>query len=125
MTPIIKSRQPVTLAPVCRPEKLRKGDIVYVKVGGRHYTHLIHAVSADKVQIGNNHGHMNGWTSFENVYGIVIEIDGVPRRNSQYPTRYAKRGRPCDCRCHRTPGMKHMVACCHPPKTTTPEPRTS
>lgn len=75
MTPLIKHRQPVTLEPVIST-KLEKGDIVFVKVNGRYYTHKITALKKGQVQIGNNHGHINGWTKLENVYGIVTSIDG-------------------------------------------------
>ena len=77
MTPLIYSRQPVTIEPV-DTSKLERGDIVYVKVAGRVYTHKVLAVQAKGVQIGNNHGHVNGWTKLENVYGIVTDIDGTP-----------------------------------------------
>jgi hypothetical protein len=75
MTPLIKSQQPVTLAPV-DISKLEKGDIVLVKVKGNFYTHLVTAVEDERVQIGNNHGHINGWTSKSKVYGIVTHVDG-------------------------------------------------
>ena len=72
MTPILKSRQPVRLEPV-ELNDLQKGDIVFCKVKGRYYTHKVTAVSRSSgVQIGNNHGHINGWT--RNVYGRVTEI---------------------------------------------------
>ena len=29
--------------------------------------------------IGLNHGHINGWASKRNIYGIVTHVDGVPR----------------------------------------------
>lgn len=61
MTPLLKSREPVELRKPDRP--LRKGDIVFCKVRGRYMTHLVHAVGDDgRYMIGNNHGHMNGWT---------------------------------------------------------------
>lgn len=76
MTPKIKSRQPVTLA---RPDhsKLEAGDIVFCKVSGNYYTHLVTGVKPNQVQISNNHGHVNGWTTFDKVFGIVTHIDGV------------------------------------------------
>lgn len=77
MTPRIASRQPVTIESVDL-EKLEKGDIVYVKVRGRVYTHQVLALRSDEVQIGNNHGGVNGWTKRENVFGIITAIDGVP-----------------------------------------------
>ena len=44
MTPILKSRQPVLLVPV-NLEDVNVGDIVYCKVKGHFYTHLVKAVS--------------------------------------------------------------------------------
>ena len=80
MRPIIKHRQPVTLAPV-NPEKLEKGDIVLARVSGNLYTHLVSAVDHphNRVQISNNRGRVNGWTSYDRVYGIVTHVDGVER----------------------------------------------
>ena len=77
MTPLIASRQPVTIEAV-DTSKLEKGDIVYVKVRGNVYTHLVKALRDGEAQIGNNKGGINGWTKLENVYGIITEIDGVP-----------------------------------------------
>ncbi|TPN86950.1 phage repressor protein [Aquimarina algicola] len=72
MLPILKSKQPVVLAPVIW-EECKKGDIVYCKVRGNCFTHLVKGKNAKKgLLIGNNHGHLNGWT--KNVYGRVIEI---------------------------------------------------
>lgn len=78
MVPLIYSRQPVTLEPV-DTSKLEKGDIVLVKVRGKIYTHKVIGTRKGEVQIGNNHGHVNGWTKLSNVYGIVTEVDGVAR----------------------------------------------
>jgi len=72
MVPKIKHRQPVIIAP-CKWEDVEKGDIVYCKVRGRIYTHLVKAKSDSKgCLIGNNRGHINGWT--KQVYGKVINI---------------------------------------------------
>jgi len=72
MTPILKSRQPVELSPISW-EEAKKNDIVYCKVKGNFYTHLVKAVDPQKgCLIGNNHGHINGWT--KQVYGKVIKI---------------------------------------------------
>ena len=77
MTPVIKHREPVTIAPV-DVSKLERGDIVLAKVRGHFYTHRVNAIQGDRVQIANNHGHVNGWTNFRHVYGIVIEVSGKP-----------------------------------------------
>lgn len=81
MLPLIKSREPVTLSPV-DATLLEKGDIVLVKVGRYVYTHLVKAVRPGQVQIGNNRGRINGWTSLSNVYGIVTAISGVVRESA-------------------------------------------
>ena len=76
MTPIIKSRQLVRVVPVAGAA-VGKGDVVLAKVGGRFFLHKVSAVRGDRVQISNNHGHVNGWTTRGRVYGIVAMVDGV------------------------------------------------
>ena len=72
MLPLIKSGQKHVLVPINWKE-CKLDDIVYCKVHGRFFTHLVKAIDANKgVQIGNNKGHINGWT--KQVYGKVIEI---------------------------------------------------
>jgi len=72
MLPLIKSRQPVKLAPVTW-EGCEVGDIVYCKVKGNLYTHLVKAKDPKRgVLIGNNKGRLNGWS--RQVYGKVIEV---------------------------------------------------
>jgi len=70
MTPLLKSGEKHTLIPV-KLEDVELGDIVFCKVKGSYYTHLVTACSEDKgCQISNNHGHINGWT--KQIYGKVI-----------------------------------------------------
>jgi len=72
MTPILKSRQPVKLAPATW-ESVKVGDIVFCKVKGYYYTHIVKGISEKRgCLVGNNHGYTNGWT--KNVFGKVIEI---------------------------------------------------
>lgn len=72
MSPLIKSKQPVRLSPTTW-DKCGVGDIVYCKVKGRLFLHLVKAKNDKKgLLIGNNKGYMNGWT--RSVYGIVTEI---------------------------------------------------
>ena len=72
MVPFIYSKQPVRIAPATW-EEVEVGDIVYCKVKGYVYTHLVKAKDDRRgVQIGNNRGRINGWT--KTVYGKVIEI---------------------------------------------------
>ena len=75
MLPILKSRQPVLVEPVTEETPLSKKDIVFCKVKGHYYLHLIHGVRNNNMfLIGNNHGHMNGWINRNSSFGKVIEI---------------------------------------------------
>jgi hypothetical protein len=80
MVPLIRSRQLVTVAPV-DAASVEVGDIVLSRVAGSVYLHLVCAVdpSRKRVQISNNRGRVNGWTSHARVYGICTAVDGVPR----------------------------------------------
>lgn len=72
MSPLIMSGQEHIVAPTTW-EKCNIGDIVYCKVKGNFYTHLVKAKNDIKgVLIGNNKGNINGWT--KQVYGVVIHI---------------------------------------------------
>lgn len=72
MIPLIKSGQRHRLTPI-KWEECNEGDIVYCKVKGRFYTHLVKGKNINKgLLIGNNKGNINGWT--KQVYGIVNEI---------------------------------------------------
>ena len=72
MLPLIKSKQPVEITP-CSWEDVKTGDIVYCKIRGRYYTHLVKGINGNRgVLIGNNRGRINGWT--KNVYGRVTKI---------------------------------------------------
>jgi hypothetical protein len=73
MVPLIYSGQEHVLAPVNDWKEIEIGDIVYCKVHGRFFTHLVKAKNDEKgLQISNNKGHINGWT--KQVYGKVIEV---------------------------------------------------
>lgn len=73
MHPRLKSGEVVILEPVAI-EDVEVGDAVFCRVRGRMFTHLVKAKKGGpgkrQVLIGNNHGHVNGWTS--TVYGRVI-----------------------------------------------------
>jgi SOS-response transcriptional repressor LexA len=71
MLPLIKSGQDHVLAPV-KIEDVEVGDIVYCKVHGKFYTHLVKAKGDRGFLIGNNHGFNNGWTN--QIYGKVIKV---------------------------------------------------
>jgi hypothetical protein len=70
MTPILKSKEPTWISPVESWENCEIGDIVFCKVRGSYVTHLVHGKNEKRgLLIGNNHGHMNGWT--KTVFGKV------------------------------------------------------
>lgn len=80
MVPLIKSGQDHVLEPATW-EGCEAGDIVYCKVKGRFYTHLVKAKDPLKgLQIGNNKGHINGWT--RSVYGRVVEVVNNNQNNN-------------------------------------------
>ena len=72
MSPLINSGQKHKISPITW-EECNEGDIVYCKVKGNFYTHLVKSKNNEKgLLIGNNKGGINGWT--KQVYGKVIEI---------------------------------------------------
>ena len=75
MTPRIRSRQKCTYAPVLSPADVNVGDAVFCKVAGNHFTHLITAIRGAQYQISNNHGHVNGWTTLDKIFGKVISVE--------------------------------------------------
>jgi hypothetical protein len=93
MVPLIRSRQEVTVAPV-DAALVERGDIVLARVAGTVYLHLVSAVDAarGRVQISNNRGRVNGWTTPERVYGICVAVDGAPRPRTAGKLRSAGPG---------------------------------
>ena len=73
MLPLIRSRQSVVVAPA-DPAKLEFGDIVLARVAGTVYLHLVPSLdpTRNRVQISNNRGRVNGWTSHDRVFGICV-----------------------------------------------------
>jgi hypothetical protein len=72
MVPLIASGQEHILSPSTW-EECEVDDIVYCKVKGRFFTHLVKGRNDEKgLLIGNNKGRINGWT--KQVYGKVTEI---------------------------------------------------
>jgi hypothetical protein len=84
MVPLIRSRQPVVVAPV-DPAKLEVGDIVLARVAGTVYLHLVSAVdpARERVQISNNRGRVNGWTGHNRIFGICLTVDGTTRTGAR------------------------------------------
>jgi signal peptidase I len=71
MEPLIKDRQRVTVTRLHDDDELHVGDIVLAKVHGNIYLHKVTAIDGDRVQISNNHGHVNGWTHRDRIVGRV------------------------------------------------------
>lgn len=88
MTPLVRGRQLVRVAPV-DPALVEPGDIVLARVSGTVYLHLVSAVDRPRrrVLIGNNRGRLNGWTGHERVYGICLAVDGLPRPGASAKVR--------------------------------------
>lgn len=69
----------VTVEPIKADTTLAEGDIVYCKVNGHVYLHLVTGVRQNKkkkrseYQISNNFGHINGWTSI--IYGKLTKVE--------------------------------------------------
>jgi len=77
MTPKISNGALLTIE---RSDDYEVGDAVLCKVRGCWYeAHLVLAKSEKRgFKIGNNHGHVNGWT--KKVFGKVVKIE--PRKRN-------------------------------------------
>lgn len=71
MLPRIKSGQLITLSPDL--SDLHKDDVVFCKVKGRYFVHLLSAIQGDRYQISNNKGHVNGWIGKNSIYGKMVK----------------------------------------------------
>lgn len=72
MLPLYKSNEEHLLTPITW-NKCKVGDVVFCKVKGSCITHKVYAIDSKKgYLIGNNSGHMNGWT--KNVYGLAHKL---------------------------------------------------
>lgn len=78
MTPKIDSGDQVVLKKITH-QAVRVGDIVYAKVKGNYYLHLLSAIDEtnDRYQISNNHGYVNGWISGDKIFGICVQVKDV------------------------------------------------
>lgn len=79
MVPLIYSGDRVTVSPIDDFTQLKKGDIVFCKVGRNYYVHKITAISLKKgnlrFQIGNNRGRVNGTIWSKNIFGLVTKVE--------------------------------------------------
>lgn len=76
MKPRINSGDLVTVSPEI--DQIEAGDIVFCKVKGNHYVHLVKATKTEGEKelflIGNNKGGINGWITKNGIFGKVTEI---------------------------------------------------
>lgn len=72
MTPRIKSGQLCTVEPA-NFDQVNVGDIVLCKVRRSVFLHLVSAKRDRQLQISNNHGFVNGWTT--TLYGRLVQVD--------------------------------------------------
>lgn len=72
MTGKINNKELITVVPITI-DNIEIGDIALCKVKGNVLVHLVTAKDGKRVQISNNHGHVNGWTKI--VYGKVIKVE--------------------------------------------------
>jgi SOS-response transcriptional repressor LexA len=73
MTPRIKSGQLVTIEPATL-SAVEVGDVVFAKVKGAYFLHLVRQVGEDgRVLIANAHGHVNGWS--RQVFGKLVKVE--------------------------------------------------
>ena len=72
----IESGDLVTVSPDV--SEVAEGDVVFCKVKGNHYVHLVKAVKTEGDKklylIGNNKGGINGWISKNGLFGKVSEV---------------------------------------------------
>ena len=71
MKPKINSGDEVTVSPT---DDIKKGDIVFCKVKGNFYVHLVKTMQGKRYQIGNNKGKINGWINKSNIFGKVTKV---------------------------------------------------
>ena len=77
MKPKINSGDLVTVSPDI--SDISKGDIVFCKVKGKYYVHIVKAVSKKRFQIGNNRGRINGWIGSSSIFGKVTKVETTKR----------------------------------------------
>ena len=85
MLPIIESGALVTISPVSEEfpngsashmPMPQVGDVVLCKVNGKQMLHKVTAIGSDgRYQISNNHGHINGWCTKKNIFGVLTAVE--------------------------------------------------
>ena len=72
----IESGQLITVSPDI--SNIKVGDVVFCKVKGNHYVHLVKSITNQNNKelylIGNNKNGINGWISKNNIFGLIIDV---------------------------------------------------
>lgn len=72
MEPLIRHRQKVRVAPLTRDPAV--GDVVLARVRGHLLLHRVNAIRGDQYQIANQRGHINGWATRKQIYGVATVV---------------------------------------------------
>lgn len=72
MFPLVSNGEHVEVSPVGET-KLKKNQIVLVKIKGLELLYKISDTKGDEVEISNNTGQVVGWTDKTNVFGIALK----------------------------------------------------
>ena len=72
MTGKINHGEKITVSPDV--SSLSSGDMVFCRVKGFQFVHLVTAVRGSQYQISNNRGKVNGWIGLNSIYGKVIGV---------------------------------------------------
>ncbi len=70
----IESAQLCTVALV-NEEDLKRLDIVLCRIRKKKYFYSITVSKEVEYQIGNNLGHINGWTTFKSIFGELAKVE--------------------------------------------------
>ena len=71
MVPYIKSGQLVTVEPMTKTPEV--GDVVFCRVKGVNYVHIVKALKDERCMISNAKGKENGYAS--EIYGKVVLVE--------------------------------------------------
>ena len=74
MIPKIYSGNLITVEPISK-HNLQVKDIVFCKVNGTFYVHLITGISDKGYQISNNKNHVNGIIKLSQIFGKVTRVE--------------------------------------------------
>ena len=79
MTGRISSGDLVVVEPYRMGSDPAVDDVVLCRVKGVDMLHLVTATRPDgRYQISNNHGHVNGWTGRDRIYGRLTAVNPPP-----------------------------------------------